>query len=221
MRACQAAQLVAVERVVERQHRARSCRTGANVADGGAPTSCERRVAGASSGYCASASALELAHQLVELGVGDLGLVVAVVALAVVADLAPRARRRARRPRTECRLRLRGPSPAIYRPGVTADGRATSWWWSAAVVVVRGGRRRRRRRRASAAPWSAAPSSAAPSSAAPSWWSAASSTWSRSTWSSCVDVVVVVGGSSSSPSSSAQRRDHADRARPRGRSARR
>ena len=68
-------------------------RTGANVADGGAPTSSSGESAVSSSGYSLG-ERLELAHERVELGVGDLGLVVAVVPLAVVPDLRRRARRR-------------------------------------------------------------------------------------------------------------------------------
>ena len=62
------------------------CRTGANVAEGGAPTSAQRRIVGRELGVPLG-QRRELAHQLVEFGVGDLGLVVAVVALAVVPDL--------------------------------------------------------------------------------------------------------------------------------------
>ena len=78
-------QLVAVERVVEREHghdvphrRERGRRRRADLL--------ERRVGGVELGVLVD-QRLQLADERVELGVGDLGLVVAVVALAVVPDL--------------------------------------------------------------------------------------------------------------------------------------
>ena len=63
-----------------------SWRTGANVADVGAPTSRSGESAVRRSGCC-GLQLLALAHERVELGVGDLGLVVGEVPLAVVPDL--------------------------------------------------------------------------------------------------------------------------------------
>ncbi len=136
-------QLLAVEGVVEREHRH-------HVAHGGErgrrwrADLLERRVGGVERRVLLG-EGLELTHQRVELGVGDFRFVVAVVPLAVVADLGRElvsARHDLGRNCTGCPARVRQrsrPSPAIYRAGVTA----TSWWSSAAS---RRGRRRRRRR---------------------------------------------------------------------------
>ena len=62
------------------------CRTGANVADRSRSHLGERRIGRGELGVLLG-QRRELAHQRVELGVGDLRIVVAVVALAVVPDL--------------------------------------------------------------------------------------------------------------------------------------
>ena len=125
-----------------------------------------------SSSGCSRGQRLELADELVELGVGDLGFVVAVVALAVVPDLRRELGRARAATSGGTSLRMRGPSPAIYRPGVTA--------MRPGYVVAAA--------RSSAVPSWAAPSwAAAPSSAA---WSAAAPSWAAR---SCGGAVVVVG----------------------------
>ena len=85
MRACHATQLVAIEHVVEREHahdvthrRERGRHRGADLG--------ERRVAGVERRVLLD-QRVQLTDELVELAVGDLGVVVVEVALAVVPDL--------------------------------------------------------------------------------------------------------------------------------------
>ena len=96
MRVAHAVQVVERERVVEREHRARGASTGANVDAGRPPGRCVGESGVTSSGCCALELA-QLAHERVELGVAELGIVVDEVPLGVVLDQLAQRSLRARR----------------------------------------------------------------------------------------------------------------------------